>query len=165
MDRFEAKASVVQSLAREGAIALEVRTREGPIRVVGGDGDRIEIHAVKQARAGSRAEAQALLKQIKLDWRREGDRWLVQTSQGEAAVRYVTHPDPGVIDFYIAPAAGIEVVAFSRVVPNSAGAEYVFTQFQTPGMPDATFEAQVSALKEELMVLRALMHAQAACRS
>ena len=96
--------------------------------------------------------------------RREGDRWVVQTSQGEAAVRYVTHPDLGVVDFYIAAAPGLEVAAFSRVVPNADGAEYVFTQFQAPGMPDDLFESQVRALKEELVVLRALMHAQAACR-
>ncbi len=95
--------------------------------------------------------------------RRDGDYWFVQTSQGEVAVRYVTHADLGVVDFYLSPAPGIEVAAFSRVVPNGDGAEYVFTQFQTPGMPDEAFEAQVSALKEELVVLRALMHAQAAC--
>lgn len=97
--------------------------------------------------------------------RRDGDRWCVQTSQGEVMVRYVTHPDLGVVDFYICPAPGIEMAAFSRVVPNGDGAEYVFTQFQAPGMPDDVFEAQVSALKEELVVLRALMHAQAACRA
>ncbi len=95
--------------------------------------------------------------------RRDGDHWFVQTSQGEVAVRYVTHADLGVVDFYLSPAPGIEVDAFSRIVPNGDGAEYVFTQFQAPGMPDEAFEAQVSALKEELVVLRALMHAQAAC--
>lgn len=95
--------------------------------------------------------------------RRDGDHWFVQTSQGEVAVRYVTHADLGVVDFSLSPAPGIEVDAFSRIVPNGDGAEYVFTQFQAPGMPDEAFEAQVSALKEELVVLRALMHAQAAC--
>jgi hypothetical protein len=95
--------------------------------------------------------------------RRDGDRWFAQTSQGEVAVRCATHPDLGIIDFYISPASGTEVTAFSRVLPNGDGSEYVFTQFQFPGMPDDAFEAQVRALKEELVVLRALMHAQAAC--
>jgi hypothetical protein len=95
--------------------------------------------------------------------RRDGDRWVAQTSQGEVTVRYVTHPDLGVIDYHISPRQGIEVAAFSRVLPNGDGSEFVFTQFQAPGMPDEVFEAQVRALKEELVVLRALMHAQAAC--
>jgi hypothetical protein len=95
--------------------------------------------------------------------RRDGDRWVVQTPQGEVAVRYVTHPGLGIIDYYISPGPGIEVAAFSRVLPNGDGSEFVFTQFQTPGMPDDVFEAQVRALKDELVVLRALMHAQAAC--
>jgi hypothetical protein len=95
--------------------------------------------------------------------RRDGDRWFAQTSQGEVAIRYVTHPDLGTIDFHISPAPGIDVAAFSRVLPNGDGSEYVFTQFQSPGMPDDVFESQVRALKEELVVLRALMHAQAAC--
>ncbi len=97
--------------------------------------------------------------------RRDGDRWSVQTSHGEVIVRYVTQAGLGVIDFYISPAPRIEMAAFSRVVPNGDGAEYVFTQFQVPGMPDDVFEAQVIALREELVVLKALMHAQAACRA
>lgn len=95
--------------------------------------------------------------------RREGDRWFAQTSQGEVAVRYVTQPDLGVIDFHISPRSETEVTAFSRVLPHDDGAEYVFTQFQAPGMPDDVFQAQVRALKEELVVLRAIMHARAAC--
>ncbi|HVH31691.1 MAG TPA: SRPBCC family protein [bacterium] len=95
--------------------------------------------------------------------RREGERWLVQTPQGEVAIRFVTHPSMGIIDFYISPAPGTEVAAFSRVLPNGGGSEYIFTQFQIPGMPDDVFGRQVRALKEELVVLRALMHAQAAC--
>jgi hypothetical protein len=95
--------------------------------------------------------------------RREGERWLVQTHQGEVAIRYVTHPSMGIIDFYISLAPGTEAAAFSRVLPNGDGSEYVLTQFQTPGLPDHVFEGQVRALKEELVVLRALMHAQAAC--
>lgn len=95
--------------------------------------------------------------------RQDGDRWLVKTSQGEVAVRYVTDPSLGIIDFYMSSGPGMETAAFSRVLPNGDGSEYVFTQFQTPGMPDNVFEAQGRALKEEFVVLRALMHAQAAC--
>ena len=95
--------------------------------------------------------------------RRGDDHWIAETPQGEVAIRYVIDPSLGVVDFYMSPASGTEVAAFSRVVPNGDGAVYIFTQFQTPGMPDEAFEAQVRALKEELVVLRALMHARAAC--
>jgi hypothetical protein len=91
------------------------------------------------------------------------DRWIVTTAQGELPIRFVTDPTLGVVDFYIAPAPGVEAAAFSRVVPNGGGAEYVFTQFQAPGMPDGVFERQVHALVEELQVLRALIGARAAC--
>src|SRR5205823_4635688 len=37
------------------------------------------------------------------------------------------------------------------------GAAYVFTQFQTPGMPDDVFTGQVHALREELLILKALL--------
>jgi hypothetical protein len=59
----------------------------------------------------------------------------------------------------------MEAAAFSRVVPNADGAEYVFTQFQSAGMPGEMFESQVTALVDELQVLRALMRARAACQA
>ncbi len=97
--------------------------------------------------------------------RREGERWLVLTSQGEVPIRIVADREWGVIDFHFAPAPGVEAAAYSRIVPNGDGAEYVFTQFQTDGMPDHVFEGQVRALAEELLVLRGLLHARASCRT
>jgi hypothetical protein len=95
--------------------------------------------------------------------RRHGDRWIAQTAQGNLEVRYMTDPALGVIDFLISPAPGVEFVANSRVVANGDGAEYVFTQFQAPGMPDEVFDANVAALREELVVLKALMRARSVC--
>jgi hypothetical protein len=94
---------------------------------------------------------------------RAGDGWLVTTAQGEVGIRYVTDRALGVIDFYLSPAPGVEAAAFSRVLPSGGGAEYVFTQFQGPGVPDEVFAGQVAALGEELHVLRALVRARAAC--
>jgi hypothetical protein len=95
--------------------------------------------------------------------RREGAGWIVTTAQGDVPIRYETDRARGTIDFHFSPAPGVEVAAFSRVVPNGDGAEYMFTQFQTPGMADAVFEAQVSALGEELRVLGSAIRARAAC--
>lgn len=93
------------------------------------------------------------------------DRWVVTTPHGEVGIRFVTDRALGVIDFHLSPAPGVDAVAFSRVVPNGDGAEYVFTQVQVPGMPDEVFDGQVEALREELVVLQALLRARAACRT
>jgi hypothetical protein len=98
--------------------------------------------------------------------RRDGeapDRWIVTTAQGDLPIRYVTDAALGVIDFYLSVAPGVEAAAFSRVVPNAEGAEYIFTQFQAPGMPDEVFEGQVRALVAELQVLRSFIEARSAC--
>jgi hypothetical protein len=95
--------------------------------------------------------------------RREGDAWVVQTAQGEMPVRVVADAARGTIDFHMGVAPGLEAVAYSRVVPNDPGAEYVFTQFQFPGMADEVFAAQRAALAEELAILPILFRAHAAC--
>lgn len=89
--------------------------------------------------------------------RPDGDAWLVRSPQGEVRVRYHTDPAVGIIDFHLSPAPGVETVAASRVLPNGSGSEYVFTQFQTPPMPDDLFTRQVHALQEELVILKALL--------
>jgi hypothetical protein len=95
--------------------------------------------------------------------RRDGADWIVQTAQGELPVRYSVDAARGTIDFHIMVAPDVEAVAYSRVVPNDSGAEYVFTQFQSPGMSDDVFVAQRAALAEELAILPILFRAHAAC--
>jgi hypothetical protein len=95
--------------------------------------------------------------------RRDQDRWLVDTGHGEVPMRYITDATLGVIDFHFSPTPEIDTVARSRVIPNGDGAEYLFTQFQTPGMSDEVFEAQRSTLADELEVLRRLFKARVSC--
>ena len=95
--------------------------------------------------------------------RRDGDGWLVQTAQGEVPVRIAADAARGTIDFHLGVAPGVEAVAYSRLVPNGSGTEYVFTQFQVPGMPDEVFAGQQAALAEELALLPILFRARAAC--
>jgi len=97
--------------------------------------------------------------------RREGDRWIASTARGEVGVRYAVDHDLGTVDFYLAPSPGVEFPAFSRVLRNGDGAEYVFTQFQPDGMSDHEFQGQIDALREELQVLRSWFRARAACAS
>jgi Polyketide cyclase / dehydrase and lipid transport len=91
------------------------------------------------------------------DIRPDGDAWLVTTPQGDIRLRYVRQQELGVIDYHMSPAPGIDVVAYSRVVPAGDGCVYVFTQEQPPGMADGVFESQVRTLARELKLLKSLL--------
>ena len=96
--------------------------------------------------------------------RREGDDVdRADRPGGDAGPRLSPMRRDGTIDFHMRVAPGLEAVAYSRVVPNDSGAEYVFTQFQLPGMADEVFAAQRAALAEELAILPILFRAQVAC--
>jgi hypothetical protein len=86
--------------------------------------------------------------------------WVVHTGAGEMGVRVDTEFKAGTVDFWMSPVPGIEVLAASRILPRGVGSEFVFTQFQGPGMPDAVFEQNVRALTHELSVLKALMEVE-----
>ena len=89
--------------------------------------------------------------------RRQDGRWVVSTGRGEVAVTVDLDERVGTVDFRMEPAPGVEAVAYSRVVPNGTGAEYVFTQFQQPGTPDEVFGQLGDALGHELVALKALL--------
>ena len=89
--------------------------------------------------------------------RRADAGWLVQTGAGEIAIRIASDTATGVVDFWMTPVPGVDVLAASRVIPRGAGSEYVFTQFQGAGMSDDIFTKNVRALEHELTVLKALV--------
>jgi hypothetical protein len=89
--------------------------------------------------------------------RRDADGWLVVTSSREIPVRVRADPASGVVDFVMRPEPGLEVTAWSRVLARGAGAEYVFTQVQPPGMPPDAFERSAAAVAHELAALKALL--------
>jgi hypothetical protein len=92
--------------------------------------------------------------------RRDASGWYVKTGAGEVGVAIDADPRTGVVDFRMCPAPGVEIVAASRVIPRGKGAEYTFTQFQQPGMPDAAFEQSVKALEHEVNVLKAILEVE-----
>lgn len=89
--------------------------------------------------------------------RQERDGWVVSTGSGDVRLRIKAEPESGSVDFVISPAPGVEALAATRVLPNEAGCEVVFTQFQQPGMPDDAFDKSVRAVTHELSVLKALL--------
>jgi hypothetical protein len=92
--------------------------------------------------------------------REDEGRWLVTTGAGEMGLRIEADVASGVVDFVLSPAPGVEVLAASRVVPNGAGSEYVFTQFEAPATKDGEFEKSKAAVAHELTVLRALLEVE-----
>jgi len=88
--------------------------------------------------------------------RQDGARWIVSTGSGEVALQVRADAAAGTVDFHISPAPGVEALAASRVVPRGGASEFVFTQFQSPGMPDEAFRKSVAAVRHELKVLKAL---------
>lgn len=89
--------------------------------------------------------------------RKDGSKWIVVTGHGEMGLRIGVEPRSGVVDFFMSPAPGLEVLASSRVVANGGGSEYIFTQFQGPDMPSDVFEKNILALEKELSVLRSIL--------
>ena len=78
-------------------------------------------------------------------------RWMVRTAGGEVGLSVDVDDEAGTVDFRMEPAPGAMAVAYSRVVPNGTGAEYVFTQFQQPGTPDEVFRQLREAVGHELV--------------
>ncbi len=79
---------------------------------------------------------------------------LVDTGQGELAIDLAVSRRQGTVDIVstVAPSRG----AFSRVIPNGEGSEYLFTLFFAPGTEDAAVRAQMAVVGEELAAVRAL---------
>jgi hypothetical protein len=84
--------------------------------------------------------------------------WVVTTGHGDdVPVKIRSDRDAGTVDFHMTPAPEASTCAYSRVVPNGTGADYLFTQLQPPGMTDQVFDALVDAVRHELTTLKALL--------
>jgi hypothetical protein len=82
-----------------------------------------------------------------------GDQWLIDTGHGEARVRVLVSREHGTVDFLL---DGGKAIAYSRVVPNGEGAEYMFTRFFGDSMPDVEVAEQRAVVAVELQTVRAL---------
>jgi hypothetical protein len=89
--------------------------------------------------------------------------WVVPSPAGDVLIRFEVDEERWTVDFHmrpVVPRPGIEGSAASRVVPNGAGAEYVFTMFQFAGMPDETWHGQLEELPRELARLKLALEAR-----
>jgi hypothetical protein len=89
--------------------------------------------------------------------RADGGRWVVATGHGEVGLTIEVGDAAGTVDFCMEPAPGVAATAYARVVPNGQGSEFVFTQFQQPGVSDDVFDQLVAAVTHELVALKAVL--------
>jgi hypothetical protein len=88
----------------------------------------------------------------------QSEGWMVTTGSGDqVATRLLVNAAAGTVDFAMSPSSGVEVWAWSRAVAVETGSWFSFTQAQATGMSDAAFDAQVAAVRHELVALKALL--------
>jgi hypothetical protein len=91
------------------------------------------------------------------DVRVDGDDWLVDTGDAEVRLHVRVSHELGTVDYLLADALpGVEIGAFSRVLPNGRGCEFIFTQFLADDIGDADLEDQRAVTAIELQTVRAL---------
>ena len=88
--------------------------------------------------------------------RQDGDAWIVDSGERQARIRIRASREHGTVDFLLVCASAVEVGAFSRVVPNRCGTEFVFTQFFADGTSERDLEDKRAVIAMELQIVRAL---------
>jgi hypothetical protein len=92
--------------------------------------------------------------------RPSGSGWLVTTGQTEVPTTITVNDTAGTIDFRMQAASDTGAIAYSRVVPNGEGSEFIFTQLQQPGVTDELFAQLVAAVGHELVALKAQLEVE-----
>jgi hypothetical protein len=89
--------------------------------------------------------------------RGEGGTWVAQSPMGKIQIRFAERNTLGVLDHDVTLPSGATVHNSMRVIPNAQGSEIVFVLFRRPGVTDAEFEADASAVARDLAALKALL--------
>jgi uncharacterized protein YndB with AHSA1/START domain len=86
--------------------------------------------------------------------RPDGDHWIVENDQGEARVIVRTSREHGTVDILSAddPTQG----AYSRVLPNGSGSEFLFTLQFPQDAPTEAISQQMATVDAELEAIRQL---------
>lgn len=89
--------------------------------------------------------------------RLEGDCWIAQKANTQFEVRISADARTGTIDFEKLRDGEVFAISPSRLLHNGRDAEYVFTFFQTEGMPDDVFHSTLEAMADEFLTLKRLL--------
>jgi hypothetical protein len=88
-----------------------------------------------------------------------GDVWIAESPTGPVTVQFIERNAFGVLDHLVTLPSGDEVYVPMRVVTNGEASELLFTLFRREGMSDAEVEADVGAVKADLLRLKAILEA------
>jgi uncharacterized protein YndB with AHSA1/START domain len=93
----------------------------------------------------------------------DGDDWLIDTGEGHARITVRVSPQHGIVDLLSAtdPTRG----AFSRVVHNRDGSEFLFTLVFPDGTAETAIARQMATVEDELEAVRALCETAEAGRT
>ncbi|MGH7605907.1 MAG: SRPBCC family protein [Gemmatimonadales bacterium] len=84
--------------------------------------------------------------------------WIGQSPLGRVKVRFAPPNAYGVLDHDVTLESGETVRVPMRVIARDSGrSEVVFTLFRLPGVSDARFEADASAVQRDLLALRDIL--------
>lgn len=89
--------------------------------------------------------------------RRNGDDWVVETPEGQAAVRFSEPNTYGVLDHQVRLPRGGTVYVPLRVVANGPGCDLVLTLFRRPETSDAQFAADAEWVMRDLEAAKRLL--------
>jgi hypothetical protein len=80
---------------------------------------------------------------------------------GKVKVRFADRNAFGVLDHDVTLESGVTIHNPMRVLSNAGGSEVVFSLFRRPGITDAEFESDASAVARDLSALKALLESSA----
>lgn len=86
-----------------------------------------------------------------------GENWIAHGPLGSVRIHFTPRNELGVLDHVVTMESGVEVNNALRVVPNSDGAEVMFTLLKLPGMSEEEFEADSSCVLKDLNTLKRLL--------
>lgn len=84
--------------------------------------------------------------------RRDGENWTVTSGDAEFTIAVRSSPECGTVD--LVSAINPNLGAFTRVLPNTDGSEYLFTLFFPEGTPERDVAAQMATVEEEVRAVR-----------
>jgi hypothetical protein len=88
-----------------------------------------------------------------------GDVWIAESPNGPVTVRFIEHNAFGVLDHKVLLPSGDEVFVPMRVVENGEGSELLFTLFRSERMSDEEADADVGAVRADLIRLKTILEA------
>ena len=88
--------------------------------------------------------------------RKAGDKWIVESPNGPAELRFSKRNEFGILDHYV-KVSGQEIFVPMRVVSNGKRSEVFLTIFRQPKMTEKQFAEDIYLVEKDLKTLKNIM--------